>query len=175
MQIINLESDKFTFLLDKNDFFEKLYLNYQTSQIVKNKILKQFLIDFNREQIYINNICVNNLFTYFELINQITHQNPILELEILQMSQQTPFSIPLECLSKLIEPNIICELKKYKGMQIEINSFGIKIKKKLQIFNPNTITTISKLNIEITYFFNTNVVNIDCKIKKNHNHGFEIL
>lgn len=180
---INFDHDEFSQIIPKEQFFEDLFPLYKNSKKEQEKILKQFLIDFPRQNMFIEENSINNLFQCLEYIYiNMAHKNTNIFNEILQMSQQTPLSIPLKVILKKLKnmdktnAYTITELKNAKKMSVMLNDNYIEICKQLRIFDMQKLKDISKINIKIIYNINDKTVIINYKLKNNANkYGFEII
>ncbi len=183
---INFNDDEFSQIITKEQFFNELFPLYKSSKREQEKILKQLLTDFHRQNVVIDDYKVTNIFQYLEHIySNMANRNNNIFNEILQLSQQTPLSIPLKAvLQKLNSMNIektyiVTELENVheaNPMHIIIENNRVEVHKNLRVFDPEKLINISKLAINITYTTDVNTLTINYKFSSFvDSYGFELL
>jgi hypothetical protein len=167
------ENNEYILLMDYNEVVNNLRDSYNNNN---NKIYEQFLRDYNRCKIYINNTKENDnkLFTnYFEILFIINNYN-INDLYL--FCTQAIMGYCLEQLNdKILDNQYIGELEKkhslYYFIKCENNKIIINIKKTLRIFyidNIGNAQTLKIIKIQLYIpLFNKNNIIILYKILKN--------
>jgi hypothetical protein len=174
---VDIDNDIIIMSIPKTDFFNNLYKNRGSTQI-QQKILRQLVVDFSRQKIYLNNNYCTNIFRVLEYVYDTVSKGQIdIYNQILLLAQQTSLSIPVGILQEKITPHILGE--KQQGEMMDINIFDDKviITKKLRIMNCNNGTTISYVDITLFYMLDDNNINLRYIINSpiREKYGFEIL
>lgn len=162
--------------IDLEKCSEQLFRNYKLNH---DAILKQFLLDFNREDVYINNVRITNIHTFLNFIQteycskynkQNSNGDYEFYLQLLILFQQTIFSIPIEYLHNtmngITDQNVlmeckyaICENVPASAVKILLTNKTIQLIKKLRIISIQTHAKIYDVIVVICYdFANKNVV-----------------
>lgn len=155
---------------------EQLFRNYKQNH---NAILKQFLLDFNREDVYIDNVRITNIHTFLNFIQteycskynkQNDNDDYEFYLQLLILFQQTIFSIPIEhlhnAMNGITDQNVlteckyaICENVPPSAVKILLTTKTIQLIKKLRIINIQSHVKTYDVIVVICYdFVNKNVV-----------------
>lgn len=163
-------------IFDLDKCCEQLFRNYKMNH---DAILKQFLLDFDREDVYINNVRITNIHTFLNFIQteycskyrkKNGNDDYNFYLQLLILFQQTIFSIPIEHLhntmngitdqNALIDCKYaICENVPASAVKILLTNKSIQLIKKLRIIGIQTHVKIYDVIVVICYdFVNKTVV-----------------
>lgn len=172
---INFKNDNIELEIRKSDFFTSLYKNYKTSNKIQKKILRQLILDFNRQSIFINNELCENIFEVLDFIyNNLSNTNTHIFHEILLLAQQTALSIPLGLLQQKMLPNVIGECENGNKMKIKLGLESVIVTKKLRLINYDNGKTLSNIFICMIYNLSSENVIIQYEIRSNL-YGFELI